>query len=84
MRPNDHCMQWSWVVRIICFAGSNAGGDRAALIYIFIGMQDYLSYVFEQIADHPINQVDELLPWHVAPELEVLRSRSEATIPGAA
>jgi hypothetical protein len=24
-----------------------------------------LRYVFERIADHPINRIDELLPWNV-------------------
>ncbi|NND59867.1 MAG: IS66 family transposase, partial [Gammaproteobacteria bacterium] len=46
------------------FAGSDAGGERAALMYSLIGTaqlnglnpQDYLSYVIERIADHPINR----------------------------
>ena len=65
------------------FAGSDAGGERAALIYSLIGTarlndinpQDYLTYVIERIADHPINRVDELLPWQVSAELEALRSK---------
>ena len=73
------------------FAGSDAGGERAALIYSLIGTarlnqinpQDYLAYVIERIADHPINRVDELLPWHVAAALAPC-SRSEATTPEAA
>ena len=27
--------------------------------------ESYLRYVFERIADHPINRIDELLPWNV-------------------
>jgi len=28
--------------------------------------ESYLRYVFECIADHPINRIDELLPWNVS------------------
>jgi transposase len=55
------------------FAGSNAGGERAAAMYTLIGSaklngidpEAYLSHVLACIADHPINRIRELLPWNV-------------------
>ncbi len=56
------------------FAGSNAGGERAAAIYSLLGSaklngldpEIYLQHVLERIADHPINRINQLLPWNLA------------------
>jgi len=55
------------------FAGSDAGGERAAAFYSLIGSAKlngldpelYLRTVLARIADHPIKQIAELLPWNM-------------------
>jgi transposase len=57
--------------------GSDAGGLRAAAMYSLIGSAKmngldplaYLRYVLTHIADHPINRIDDLLPWKIAQSL---------------
>jgi transposase len=54
------------------FAGSDTGGDRAAIMYTLIEtakMNDlnpeaYLRDIIARIADHHINKIDQLLPWN--------------------
>jgi transposase len=66
------------------FAGSDAGGETAARLYSLIGTcrlngidpHVYLAYVLERIAEHPINRIDELLPWRVAGRLPTVLSRA--------
>ncbi|MCC5827777.1 IS66 family transposase [Alkalimonas sp.] len=55
------------------FAGSVAGGERAAVMYSLLGTaklnginpNDYLTAVLKRIGNHPINRIDELLPWNI-------------------
>jgi transposase len=55
------------------FAGSDAGGDRAAAMYTImqttklndLNPEAYLRATFNRIAnEHPISRIHELMPWH--------------------
>ncbi|WP_255419214.1 IS66 family transposase [Glaciimonas sp. PCH181] len=62
------------------FAGSDNGGERAAAIYSLIGTAKlngvdpaaWLRYVLTHIADHPVNQIDDFLPWNLASRLAII------------
>ncbi len=55
------------------FAGSVGGGERAAVLYSILGTAKlnninpnaYLTAVLKRIGNHPINRIDELLPWNI-------------------
>ena len=55
------------------FAGSDAGGDRAAMMYSLINTaklngldpEAYLTHVLSVIADYSVARVDELLSWNI-------------------
>lgn len=60
------------------FAGSDRGGERAAMMYTLIQTarlndvdpQAWLADVLARINDHAIHRLDELLPWNWAAEME--------------
>jgi hypothetical protein len=57
--------------------GADSGGQRAAVLYSLIGTAKlnsidpafYLRTVLATIAGHPINRIQELLPWNIAASL---------------
>jgi transposase len=63
------------------FAGSDGGGERAAIMYTLIrtaklnGLEPeaWLRDVLGRIGGHPINRVDEFLPWHWAKRADAVK-----------
>jgi transposase len=68
------------------FAGSDRGGERAAVFYSLIETakmhaldpEACLTHVPERIASHSVNRVGELLPWNVTSTKLLLDQRLAA------
>jgi len=66
------------------FMGADSGGQRAAALYSLIGTAKlngldpafYLRTVLASIAEHPINRIEELLPWKIAASLQTHSSQA--------
>jgi len=66
------------------FMGADSGGQRAASLYSLIGTAKlngldpafYLRTILATIAEHPINRIEELLPWNIAASLQADSSQA--------
>ena len=66
------------------FMGADSGGQRAASLYSLIGTAKlsgldpafYLRTVLATIAEHPINRIEQLLPWNIAASLQADSSQA--------
>ena len=66
------------------FMGADSGGQRAASLYSLIGTAKlsgpdpafYLRTVLATIAEHPINRIEQLLPWNIAASLQADSSKA--------
>jgi transposase len=74
------------------FVGSREGGETAALFYSLvetcrmneIDVQAYLTDLIARIGAHPINRINELLPWHWAREQDIKACELQPSLRAAA
>ncbi len=72
-RHSDTAKAFAYLLKNWLFAGSDSGGEHAAVLYSLIGTcrlnnvepEKWLRYVIEHIPDWPANRVRDLLPWKV-------------------
>jgi hypothetical protein len=70
------------------FVGSDAGGNYAAAIYSLLGTaklnghnpEAFVREVLTRLPDHPINRIDELLPWNLQPAQTAQLTSNDATL----
>jgi transposase len=66
------------------FMGADSGGHRAASLYSLIGTAKlngldpafYLRAILERLPEHPINRIEELMPWNIAASLHTNSSQA--------
>jgi|GEM_PF-6392948 len=72
--PNARCASSPSDAKTSSSRDRTLGGERAAAIYSLLGSAKlngldpelYLHHVLDQIADHPISRISDLLPWNVS------------------